>query len=535
MAETSVIKGFLVSLGFKTDESSLKNFTSGIERASFSVLKLAAVVEATALAVAIGVARFSANLESLYYSAQRVGTTATHLKAFENTARNLGSTAAEAQGSMEGLAKFLRDHPQSAESLLRVPTRDAMGRLRDMKDIMIDLGKYWQTLPTYRASQYASLFGISDNMMLALRSGKFEAEQKRQETMIGPGFDAAAEGAHRLQVKIQDLKTSLQRLVIQIQTTLEKEFGLSIDKAISWLQKNGPMLSGRLQQLITDLMNLQKVIGPALGWLYNKFIALDKVTDGWSTKILLALGALKYFGGGQIIGGIAGLAKSLFLMTGPIGLVAAGLTAAAGAAAWIYKSSQTGPTMGSTTADFTDWLKSFGNKGKRNNNPGNLRFAGQPGAINMGGFAHFGTMDQGIQAMANQLELYAGRGINTVDSIIAKWAPASENDLPAYIADVKKRMGLKSSSTALNLHDPATLSHLMNAIAWHETGDNQWVQLISDIATRTALDPSKGAPMLVQYTTIHLHGTNKDAAEKVERAQSRVNSTLSRHFSTAVK
>ena len=63
-----------------------------------------------------------------------------------------------------------------------------------------------------------------------------------------------------------------------------------------------------------------------------------------------------------------------------------------------------------------------------NNNPGNLRFAHQTGALQgVGGFARFETPEAGYRAMADQVRLDAGRGY-TLEQYITKYAPPSEND-----------------------------------------------------------------------------------------------------------
>lgn len=85
-------------------------------------------------------------------------------------------------------------------------------------------------------------------------------------------------------------------------------------------------------------------------------------------------------------------------------------------------------------------------RGERNNNPGNLNFAGQAGASleRPGGrFARFETAFDGLRALARQLMLYAGRGINSVEKIISTWAPASDNNnTTAYIRAVSQRLGV---------------------------------------------------------------------------------------------
>ncbi|MDK6222954.1 lytic transglycosylase, partial [Escherichia coli] len=114
-------------------------------------------------------------------------------------------------------------------------------------------------------------------------------------------------------------------------------------------------------------------------------------------------------------------------------------------------------------------------RGERNNNPGNLNFAGQAGASleRPGGrFARFETAFDGLRALARQLMLYAGRGINSVEKIVSTWAPASDNNnTTAYIRAVSQRLGVDPRA-ALNMSDPQTMSALMSSIIQHENGRN---------------------------------------------------------------
>ncbi|MBJ9021179.1 lytic transglycosylase, partial [Citrobacter farmeri] len=114
-------------------------------------------------------------------------------------------------------------------------------------------------------------------------------------------------------------------------------------------------------------------------------------------------------------------------------------------------------------------------RGERNNNPGNLNFAGQAGAAleRPGGrFARFETAFDGLRALSRQLTLYAGRGINSIEKIISTWAPASDNNnTAAYIQAVSERLGVDPQA-ALNMSDPQTMSALMSSIIHHENGRN---------------------------------------------------------------
>lgn len=80
----------------------------------------------------------------------------------------------------------------------------------------------------------------------------------------------------------------------------------------------------------------------------------------------------------------------------------------------------------------------------RNNNPGNIRYAGQASATGADarGFAIFPTLAAGVQEANRQLTLYAKRGFNTIDSIVSKWAPPNENNSEAYKQRIEKALGI---------------------------------------------------------------------------------------------
>lgn len=101
-----------------------------------------------------------------------------------------------------------------------------------------------------------------------------------------------------------------------------------------------------------------------------------------------------------------------------------------------------------------------------NNNPGNLRYAGQKGAIRgEGGFAKFATPEDGIKALENQIKLDASRGL-TLAQFVSKYAPPTENNTNLYIKQVAQMVGT-SPSTLIKGID---LNSLVRAIAQKESG-----------------------------------------------------------------
>ena len=80
----------------------------------------------------------------------------------------------------------------------------------------------------------------------------------------------------------------------------------------------------------------------------------------------------------------------------------------------------------------------------QNNNPGNLRLAGQPGAVEgEGGFAAFSTPGQGLTALTRQVVLDTQTRGLTLEDFLNKYAPPSENQTNRYIDFVERQTGLR--------------------------------------------------------------------------------------------
>lgn len=97
----------------------------------------------------------------------------------------------------------------------------------------------------------------------------------------------------------------------------------------------------------------------------------------------------------------------------------------------------------------------------RNNNPGAL----MPG----GKLASFPTPEAGIAALDDNLKRYAAKGVNTLAGVISMWAPPTENNTAAYIADVAQRTGIKPDQP-IDLTNAYVRQMIGAAIMVHESG-----------------------------------------------------------------
>lgn len=114
-------------------------------------------------------------------------------------------------------------------------------------------------------------------------------------------------------------------------------------------------------------------------------------------------------------------------------------------------------------------------RGIRNNNPLNIESGkftqGQPGYTGSDGrFAQFSAPDQGQAAADKLLQVYAGKGINTVAGIVNRWAPPSDNNpTPTYAATVAKQIGVDPNAP-INIADPSVRQKIIGAMAQFENG-----------------------------------------------------------------
>lgn len=352
MADSSVIKEYLVSLGFKVDEKGLKNFTGQVENAGKAVFKFVAAIQGAALTIGAGVAAFASNLEMLYNAAQKTGSSATNLKAFGKAAENFGVSTQEALQSVQALASWMRQTPDSESFFqgLGIQTRDANGNLKDTTDLLVSLGNYLRGMTFPEAMPFANLFGISESSLLALVKGDFAEElEKQRERLKDTGFDKASKDAHAFMVQLRELQTYLESFALKVQEALMRKLGVSMESFSDWFQKNGPMIADRVADILMIFLKLAEVVGPMLLWMVEKLIEMDTATDGWSTKTLGLLAVMQLLGGFAVIGGILGLAGAFSKLATAIaaaGAAAGTVGKAGGAASLIAQVAKWGAGLG---------------------------------------------------------------------------------------------------------------------------------------------------------------------------------------------
>ncbi|EKN6054178.1 lytic transglycosylase domain-containing protein [Yersinia enterocolitica] len=656
MSNAETIKDFLVSLGFELDESGEKKFSAVVAGVTANVLKMGAVVEGAALAVVGFTTKIASGLDKVYFASQRTGASVAGIKALGYAASQLGVDAASAQGSLESLARFIRNSPGAEGFLNRlgIQTRSANGSMRDTSAIFTGLSAKLSSMPYYRANQYAQMLGIDENTLMAMRKGlgQFSTEYALTAKRIGFNAEIAATQSNRFMTSMRNLTMTLGQARDKIGANLANGLAGDIDALRKQLLDNWPKIEAVLMKVIKGILwagdAVTRVLwrtGQAVGDVINWFKKLDPITQqlimlfggllvAWRLLntafltspigIVLSLGAALFAlyddyktwkeGGESLIdwgqwepeinaalNGIDDLTKSIKgvgveiarllninlknwtlkgdienltkqfgefgKMLSMIGDLINALkegnwveVARIGKALLSQGSDQPDalPAVTDSANSAADWVKdktgfdprSVGRwlrgesdttdpRGIRNNNPGNINYVGQDGASleRPGGrFAKFDTAYDGLKAMARQLMRYftgktTGKPLQTLTDIISTWAPGSENNTGAYIAQLSKMLNVHPDAV-LNLENPQVMSALMGGIIHHENGRNPYS---SELINRAAggMQPQG----LQQETNINIYGATDPVAVGSEIAgrQTNVNARLTQQLNTSTR
>jgi hypothetical protein len=114
-------------------------------------------------------------------------------------------------------------------------------------------------------------------------------------------------------------------------------------------------------------------------------------------------------------------------------------------------------------------------RGLRNNNPGNIRLSstkwiGEIQPSKDPAFKQFKSMEYGYRAVLKLLKNYSiYHECRTIEQIIARWAPSSENNTKAYVASVEKVSGINRNAI-IDVDSEDQMCALTAAISQHENG-----------------------------------------------------------------
>lgn len=511
------------------------------------------------------VAGMTNDLMRLGIQSQSLDISAKALDGWERAASAAGSSAEKMTGTLSNFQDVLtqirtgggQDNPLfAALSSFAGATGANFDYQNDNSEaIMRKIATNWTKLNKDAQRRFGSMFGFDNATQQGLSNGSLVRDADRFAQISKATDDAtkkALEFNRRLEEMKQNFSAAAQVLYEALIPYVEKLIPI-IEKVGIWIAEHGP----EIEKFFTDsAAEVNKVVDAVGGWENALEILAAFVVGSWALKMLSGIARVR--------GGFAPL-----------------LAAIAAVSAWdkLGSSDEEAKKEGKTTGQYLidkmnnntgstggimgkadEWLKksyawwdsisktgnadnkydAYGTKprGIRNNNPGNLNFAGQAGATKESGengrFAVFSSMQDGIAALHRQLKLYFSRGVDTVEKIVNKYAPASDdNNVSAYIKQLVGATG-KQADEKIDSGDQETVFKLIRGIVNHENGKGyvsdrdilSGIQLGSaaSVTRDTAMQPQAGpktdihiGEMKVQSNASSIDALAQDAQRSISR------------------
>ncbi|MGA6546674.1 hypothetical protein ACPEF4_08165 [Escherichia coli] len=296
-AET--LKDFLLSLGFKVDEAGARKFDAVVAGTTLKAIELGVKVEAAALSVVAFTVKIASGLDDLYWASQRTGATVEGIKQIGYAVSQVGGSVEGARGSLENLARFMRNNPGAEGFLNRlgVQTRDASGNMRDMATIFTGVGQRLSSMPYYSANQYAQMLGLDENTLMAMRRGigQFSGEYTAMAKAIGYNADTAAVSSNKFMTSLRSFGLMAGMARDKIGSSLADGLAGSLDRLRRQILENFPKIEGAITGTVKGILWAGEMVGRVI---YRLIQLGQSISDWWdsldkqSQQLIELIGAL---------------------------------------------------------------------------------------------------------------------------------------------------------------------------------------------------------------------------------------------------
>ncbi|MCK3480527.1 lytic transglycosylase domain-containing protein [Escherichia coli] len=326
-------------------------------------------------------------------------------------------------------------------------------------------------LTSAHTSKYQNLTSNLENNWDRLTSGFQGAMSGNSEQLIG-----ISNGVTNAALNFMNGE-NFKRILTDVETGLDK-----LGKYV-----NGPDFNNDLNNFAENVAKVTKALGGFVGfavehpWLFGAAVLAGPSRVG--AVAATTTGVAAHVVGGSLLGATAGTVAGLAIPTNNTPTTSEEMKGLEGRFNFEYFNEVQEWQKNNPGKVWPGGLQKYSNnvnrstylsRGIRNNNPGNLNFAGQKGATLESGpnarFASFPTMLEGIAALDRQVMLYLKRGKNTIDQIIDIYAPSSDgNNTSSYKSYLSQYTGLgvKEKIDGSNFE---LMRKLIQGIINHENG-----------------------------------------------------------------
>lgn len=218
----SILREYLLSLGFRVNTQEQKKFDSAILTTNRSAV--VAGISLTALATTIGLlaSRYQQAMEKMYYASRKGGGTVAQLQAMEFAGDKVGLAAGTMTAAVTTMASKLRNNP-GLIGLLQKLGVETKGRTPAQE--LLDLVDATKSMPYFKGASLAGLFGLDEGTYQVLRQNTAEIraaieERDKMDKTAGVDIEANAKAMADWGKQVTDLQAAFRTFEGVIATSL---------------------------------------------------------------------------------------------------------------------------------------------------------------------------------------------------------------------------------------------------------------------------------------------------------------------------
>ena len=476
----NVIAGFLVRLGFTFDKDQLKKFQGTVDDVNKGMISLTKRGVVAGVAITAAIAKANSEVNKLYTLSNNTGASVHSIRVLGSAFAAVGGSAEDLQSTISNLAQNIKySNFEPYFNSLGISLRDANGEARDTSDVLLDIRDVLQSMPQEQARPLAETLGISASAYEAMMKSDFVDELNRSKELFG-----------EMNAIIGESSDSSHRLTNEFSRFFDvmKTGGLAIGASLADLLNLDDVLAdinNSFAKSTTEFIKWQRGIIESsdglLDWIDK---SLDPVTDWYKDLMSTEIGLDEIKSGARSFANfiIPDVQKPKKTVT------------------TIEESTETNRNVlnvnneneRNTTNRNVSNINNIDERNEQNRSVVNVRNLNERNETNRNvetieqaqevidrrllrtrGMRN-NTPQAGYNAAARQLIGYSNAGLNTINSIIEKWAPTSENNTQAYINSVVQSMNQKGfdvdAFSQLDLKNGEMLKALLDSMINHEVG-----------------------------------------------------------------
>lgn len=304
----SVIKEFLVRLGFDVDQGEANQFETGIAAATMKATALAAATVAAAGAVTAFVTSVADSLDALGDMSNRTGEAVSEIDKLGYIGQLTGSSIESVNSSIEALSKNAGDaamgvgRAKEIFKKLGISVKDANGNLKSSATLMDEIRGSIQGLERGQQIAIMERLGLDRTMigMMTQDVSGLADEYDRMMEAAGFNMDDAAEASG----EYMDSLDKLQLTFTKLQQAVAVKFMRGIAKSFEGLRKmivdNMPMIIRTITPMVDIVMRLANMflflgntVMQVVGFILGGLMQLNDAFGGIPAYILAAVVAWK--------------------------------------------------------------------------------------------------------------------------------------------------------------------------------------------------------------------------------------------------